>query len=136
LDEGTRVNAIDSHTPDERELDATEIERAKLIVDSREAALKETGDLMIPISQGVIAPDHIFAELGEIVTGRKAGRESEDEITLFKSQGLAIQDVSTATKVYEIATKNSSPLRDLERAFDCRRLIGRSTAVATSGARY
>jgi ornithine cyclodeaminase/alanine dehydrogenase-like protein (mu-crystallin family) len=60
---------------------------------------------MIPISQGVIAPDHIFAELGEIVTGRKAGRESEDEITLFKSQGLAIQDVSTATKVYEIATK-------------------------------
>jgi ornithine cyclodeaminase/alanine dehydrogenase len=105
LDEGTHVNAIGSHTPDERELDATAIKRAKLIVDSREAALKEAGDLMIPISQGVIAPDHIFAELGEIVTGRKAGRESEDEITLFKSQGLAIQDVSTATKVYEIATK-------------------------------
>jgi ornithine cyclodeaminase/alanine dehydrogenase len=105
LDEGTHVNAIGSHTPDERELDATVIKRAKLIVDSREAALKEAGDLMIPISQSAIAPDHIFAELGEIVTGRKRGRESQDEITLFKSQGLAIQDVSTATRVYEIAAK-------------------------------
>lgn len=105
LDEGTHVNAIGSHTPDSRELDATAIKRAKVVVDSRDAALKEAGDLMIPISQGIISPDHIYAELGEIITGRKIGRESEGDITLFKSQGLAIQDVSAASKVYEIAAK-------------------------------
>jgi len=105
LDKGTHVNAIGSHTPDSRELDATAIKRAKVVVDSRDAALKEAGDLMIPISQGIISPDHIYAELGEIITGRKIGRESEDDITLFKSQGLAIQDVSAASKVYEIAVK-------------------------------
>lgn len=105
LDEGTHVNAIGSHSPDARELDTTAIRRAKVVVDSRDAALKEAGDIMIPISQGLIAPGHIYAELGEIITGKKAGRESTDEITIFKSQGLAIQDVSTASKVYEIATK-------------------------------
>lgn len=105
LDEGTHINAVGSHSPDARELDVTTIKRAKVIVDSREAALKEAGDLMIPISQGIIAPDHVFAELGEIVTGKKVGRESEDEITLFKSQGLAIQDISTAIMVYEIAAR-------------------------------
>jgi len=105
LEEGTHINGIGSHSPDTRELDETVIKRAKVIVDSREAALKEAGDLMIPISQGIITPDHIFAELGEVIIGRKKGRENEDEITLFKSQGLAIQDVSTAAKVYEIATK-------------------------------
>ena len=105
LDEGVHVNAIGSHSPDARELDATAIKRAKVIVDSRDAALKEAGDIMIPISEGIISPDHIYAELGEIITGKKAGRESANEITIFKSQGLAIQDVSTASKVYEIATK-------------------------------
>jgi len=105
LEEGSHVNAIGSHTPDARELDATAIKRAKVIVDSKEAALKEAGDLIIPISEGLITPDHIYAELGEVVTGKKAGRTSEKDITLFKSQGLAIQDISTASKVYELAIK-------------------------------
>lgn len=105
LEEGMHVNAIGSHTPDSRELDATAIKRAKVVVDSRDAALKEAGDLMIPISQGIISPEHIYAELGEIITGKKTGRGSEGEITLFKSLGLAIQDVSAASKVYEIAAK-------------------------------
>jgi ornithine cyclodeaminase/alanine dehydrogenase len=105
LDQGTHVNAIGSHTPDARELDATAIKRAKVIVDSRDAALKEAGDIIIPITEGIISSDHIYAELGEIITGKKAGRESASEITIFKSQGLAIQDVSTAGKVYEIAVK-------------------------------
>jgi len=105
LDEGTHVNAIGSHTPDARELDATAIKRAKVVVDSREAALKEAGDLMIPISEGLITPDHICAELGEVLTGRKAARTTDKDITIFKSQGLAIQDISTASKVYELATK-------------------------------
>jgi ornithine cyclodeaminase/alanine dehydrogenase-like protein (mu-crystallin family) len=81
------------------------MKRAKVVVDSRDAALKEAGDIIIPISEGIISPDHIYAELGEIITGKKAGRESANEITIFKSQGLAIQDVSTASKVYEIAAK-------------------------------
>ena len=105
LAEGTHINGIGSHTPDARELDATTIRRSKVIVDSRDAALKEAGDIMIPISQGLITADHAYAELGEIITGKKVGRQNEKEITLFKSQGLAIQDVSTAIKVYEIATK-------------------------------
>jgi alanine dehydrogenase len=103
LDAGAHVNAIGSHTPDARELDTAAIKRAKIIVDSREAALKEAGDIMIPISEGLITPDHIYAELGEVVTGKKAGRQNDDEITLFKSQGLAIQDVSTAKKIYDLA---------------------------------
>jgi ornithine cyclodeaminase/alanine dehydrogenase len=105
LEEGTHVNAIGSHTPDARELDATAVKRAKLVVDSKEAALKEAGDLIIPISQGLLSQDHIFAELGEVVTGKKPGRENESEITLFKSQGLAIQDISTARRVYDLAIK-------------------------------
>jgi alanine dehydrogenase len=102
---GAHVNAIGSHTPDARELDVATVKRAKLIVDSKEAALKEAGDLIIPISQGLLSQDHIYAELGEIVTGKKPGRENESEITVFKSQGLAIQDISTARKVYDLATK-------------------------------
>ncbi len=105
LDEGTHVNAIGSHTPDARELDTAAIKRAKVVVDSREAALKEAGDFIIPISQGLVTPEQIHAELGEIVTGKKVGRTNEKEITIFKSLGLAIQDISTASKVYEIALK-------------------------------
>jgi ornithine cyclodeaminase/alanine dehydrogenase len=105
LKAGAHINGIGSHTPNAREIDATTIKRAKLIVDTREAALKEAGDIMIPIAQGIITPEHIFAELGEIVTGKKQGRENDEEITLFKSQGLALQDVSTAWRIYELATK-------------------------------
>jgi len=103
LEAGSHVNAIGSHTPDARELDAAALKRAKLFVDSREAALKEAGDLIIPITQGLLSQDHIYAELGEVVTGKKAGRENDSEITVFKSQGLAIQDISTARKVYDLA---------------------------------
>ena len=107
LDEGTHVNAFGSHTADTRELDAASIKRAKLVVDSREAALREAGDIMIPISQGLITADHIHAELGEVIANKKAGRIGDNEITIFKSLGLAIQDVSTASKVYELALKRS-----------------------------
>lgn len=105
LEEGTHVNAIGSHAPDARELDSAVIKKAKLVVDSREAALKEAGDILIPISEGLITADHIYAELGEVVAGKKLGRQNDSEITIFKSQGLAIQDVSTAMKTYELAKK-------------------------------
>jgi len=101
--EGTHVNGVGSHTPEARELDADLIRRAKLIGDSREACFREAGDIVIPIREGVITESHFHAELGEIVTGRKAGRMSAQEITVFKSNGLAVQDAAAANLVYRKA---------------------------------
>lgn len=106
LQNGTHINGIGSHHgPGVRELDETTVKRAKVVVDSREACLKEAGDLIDPISKGVISADYIYAELGEIVLGKKEARRSDDEITLFKSVGLALQDAATAIKAYEMAKK-------------------------------
>jgi alanine dehydrogenase len=101
--EGTHINGIGSHTPSARELDTTIIKRATVVADSYEACLKEAGDIMIPISEGAIDKAHIRAELGEIITGRKPARTSDREITLFKSNGLAIQDAAAAKLVYDRA---------------------------------
>ncbi|MEI6851721.1 MAG: ornithine cyclodeaminase family protein [Bacteroidota bacterium] len=101
--EGTHINGIGSHTPGQRELDTEIVKRSKFIGDSREACFKEAGDIIIPVAEGAITEAHFYAELGEIITGRKAARENEKEITLFKSNGLAIQDVATAKLVYEKA---------------------------------
>jgi ornithine cyclodeaminase/alanine dehydrogenase len=101
--EGTHINGIGSHTPTARELDSEIIARSKLVADSREACLKEAGDIMIPIAEGIITKDHISCELGEIINGVKAGRTNDKEITLFKSNGLAIQDAAAAKLVYEKA---------------------------------
>jgi len=101
--EGTHINGIGSHTPSARELDTTIIKRSTVVADSYEACLKEAGDIMIPISEGAIDKSHLNAELGEIITGRKPARASDREITLFKSNGLAIQDAATAKLVYDKA---------------------------------
>lgn len=101
--EGTHINGIGSHTPNARELDTAIIKRSKLVADSNEACLNEAGDIMIPIQEGAIDKSHIHAELGEIVTGKKPARANDKEITLFKSNGLAIQDVATAKLVYDKA---------------------------------
>lgn len=100
---GTHINGIGSHAPNMRELDTTIILRSRVIVDLRGAALAEAGDLIIPIREGAITADHIVEELGSVVVGQTPGRTSPDEITLFKSEGLAIQDVSVATRVYQMA---------------------------------
>jgi ornithine cyclodeaminase/alanine dehydrogenase-like protein (mu-crystallin family) len=99
---GTHINGIGSHSLDAREVDSLTIQQSKVVVDLRSAALAEAGDLVTPINAGEITADHIYADLGEIVTG-KPGRADAGEITFFKSVGLAIQDVSTAMKVYELA---------------------------------
>lgn len=104
---GTHINGIGSHAPDMRELDTAIIQKARVIVDLRAAALAEAGDLIIPIQEGAITADHIAGELGEVIAGRIPGRTSPDEITIFKSEGLAIQDVSVATKVYQLARARS-----------------------------
>jgi len=100
---GTHINNIGSHSPGARELDTTTVERSKFVADLKEANLAEAGDILIPIQEGAVTEDHIYASLGEIVLGEKAGRENDEEITVFKSCGLAIQDISTATAVYRAA---------------------------------
>jgi alanine dehydrogenase len=100
---GTHINGIGSHSPDTRELDTETVQRAKVVPDYAPACLAEAGDLIIPIQEGVITEDHIYASLGEVVMGFKPGRESAEEITLFKSVGLAVQDAASAARVYELA---------------------------------
>ncbi|HRQ38726.1 MAG TPA: ornithine cyclodeaminase family protein [Chloroflexota bacterium] len=92
LKPGTHINAIGSYQPTVQEIDAITVQRALLVVDSREGVLAETGDLLIPIQQGLITAGHIHAELGEIVAGIKDGRTHPQQITLFKSVGTAVQD--------------------------------------------
>ncbi len=95
LSPGAHVNAVGAPRPDWRELDDELLRRARVYVDSREAAMEESGD--------VIAAGEIFAEIGEVVAGTKPGRRSADEVTLFKSLGLAVEDVATAELVYRKA---------------------------------
>lgn len=100
---GTHINGIGSHTPNARELDAEIVKRSVFIGDSKEACFQEAGDIMIPLQEGIISESHFYAELGDIITGKVPGRQSEEEITLFKSNGLAIQDAATAKLVYDKA---------------------------------
>lgn len=104
LTPGAHINGVGSHSLDARELDSLTVQRSKVVVDLRSAALAEAGDIVTPINAGEISAEHIYADLGEIVAG-KPGRVGADEITLFKSVGLAIQDVATATRVYELARR-------------------------------
>lgn len=99
LGERVHVSAIGSFYPDHREVDTDTIREAKVVVDSREAVMMEAGDILIPINEGAISEDHIYAELGELVLRRKKGRTSDDGLTVFKSVGLAIQDSSVASLV-------------------------------------
>lgn len=103
--EGTHINAIGSYSPDTRELDTEIIRRSKLTGDSKEACFSEPGDITIPLKEGSINASHFYAELGEVIVGKKHGRVDDKEITIFKSNGLAIQDAATAKLVYEKAIK-------------------------------
>ena len=89
---GAHVNGVGSFTPAMQEVDVETIQRALVVVDSRAAALAEAGDLIIPLERGLIQEDHIVAELGEIVAGVKPGRTRPEQITFFKSVGVAVQD--------------------------------------------
>ncbi|HTY41772.1 MAG TPA: ornithine cyclodeaminase family protein [Thermoanaerobaculia bacterium] len=97
---GAHVNAVGSSVASARELDADAVARARLFVDRREAALAEAGDFLLARQEGAVGNGHIVAELGEVVLGSAPGRRSADEITLFKSVGLAIEDVAAAQHIY------------------------------------
>lgn len=105
LKPGAHITAIGSYKPDFRELDTETIKRSKVFVDSLEACREEAGDLIIPVQEGAITWDSIFGEIGQVTSGDLPGRQSEEEITLFKSVGLAFQDAVTASAVYEKAVK-------------------------------
>jgi ornithine cyclodeaminase/alanine dehydrogenase len=100
---GTHINGIGSHTPNARELDTVIVRRSKFFGDSREACFHEAGDIIIPLNAGEIGESHYFADIGEVVTAKKEGRVSDEEITIFKSNGLAVQDAATAKLVYDKA---------------------------------
>ena len=102
---GTHISAVGSYTPEMQEIPAETIQRAKVFVDSRSASLEEAGDLIQPIKAGLFDESHIHAELGEVVLGRKTGRESEMEITYFKSVGIAVQDAMAAQVALNNAQK-------------------------------
>ncbi len=101
--EGTHINGIGSHTPNARELDTEIIKRSKFVGDSKEACFNEAGDIMIPFQDNEIEESHFYAELGEIITASKDARINDSEITIFKSNGLAIQDTATAKLIYDKA---------------------------------
>ena len=103
LDNGIHINCIGAHTKETREVDLRTIEKSKVVVDERSAALREAGELIIPIQNGEITDNIIYAELAEIVSGQKPGRLTDDEITLFKSMGLSLEDISTAKFVFDKA---------------------------------
>ena len=103
LKPGAHISAVGSHRPDARELDGATMARAKVVVDSREAMMAECGDILLAIEEKAIGKDHIHAEIGEVLAGTKAGRSSAEEITIYKSVGIAIQDVATANLVYRKA---------------------------------
>jgi len=104
---GTHFNCIGADAPGKEEIDPMILREAKIVVDDWEQA-SHSGEINVPLSRGLISKENIWAELGEIVAGKKAGRTSDDEITVFVSTGLAIQDAVTANLVYKKALGNKA----------------------------
>ncbi len=102
---GVHINAVGSSIPHARELDTAAVVRSKLFVDRRESVLNEAGDFIYPWRSGDIDENHILGEIGDVLLGRVQGRTSWEDITLFKSLGLAIEDLVVALYVYQKAKK-------------------------------
>jgi ornithine cyclodeaminase len=102
---GTHICAVGACRPDQREMDSALVSSARLIVDSRTGALAEAGDLVIPIAEGTLDASHVAGELGEVVLGTVAGRTSDTETTIFKSLGMAVEDVAAAHLAYTRAAE-------------------------------
>lgn len=101
---GAHVNAVGSYMPHMQELDPVILKRAnKIYFESTEAVLSESGDILIPLEKGLITKEKFTGELGQVILGTIKGRESDEEITVFKTVGIAIQDVVTAKKIYDQA---------------------------------
>ena len=103
LSPGVHINGVGSHAPKMRELDTKTIIRSKIVCDSVEACLAEAGDLLIPIEEGALKESDIHGGLADVISGRLPGRENDEEVTLYKSVGLAFQDAVTALHTYQKA---------------------------------
>lgn len=100
---GVHVNAVGASMPNARELDTKAVLRARVFVDRRESALNEAGDILIPMNEGAFTADHIVAEIGELLAGKAQGRRDDRDITLFKSLGLAVEDLACAHYLHDRA---------------------------------
>jgi len=103
LKSGTHLNLVGGFQPDKREVDDETVRRSRVVVDTREGALAEAGELLIPMRSGAIAREHILADLHELASGKKQVRRSPEEVTLFKSVGCALEDLVTAHLIYRKA---------------------------------
>ena len=103
LSPGTHVDAVGAFRPTDRELDGEAIRRARVVVDTYAGAMEEAGDVLIPLRDGIIERTHVAAELAEVVTGRRPGRTSDEEVTVFKSVGFALEDLAAARLAYDRA---------------------------------
>ncbi len=103
---GAHVNAVGASFKGARELDTRAVVRARLYVDRRESALNEAGDFLIPREEGAIGDDHIAGEIGDVLLGKVPGRRSAEEVTLFKSLGLGVEDVAAAHLIYQNALRS------------------------------
>jgi ornithine cyclodeaminase/alanine dehydrogenase len=104
---GTHVDAVGAFRPDTREVDTETIERARVVVDTYAGALEEAGDVLIPLHEGAIERGHMAAELAELVTGARPGRQDAEQITLFKSVGFALEDLAAARLAYNRAMQRN-----------------------------
>jgi ornithine cyclodeaminase/alanine dehydrogenase-like protein (mu-crystallin family) len=102
LPPGCHVNAIGSYQPTTRELDTETVRRARVVVETREVAMEEAGDLLIPLGEGAVGPDHVVADLSELVRGAEV-RRSPEEITLFEGVGMAFEDLVVARAIVDAA---------------------------------
>lgn len=102
---GCHINAVGSSIAVARELDANAVRRSKLFVDRRESTLNEGGDFLIAKQEGVVGDDHILGEIGELLSRKLSGRTNRDDITLFKSLGLAVEDLASANYIYRKAVE-------------------------------
>jgi ornithine cyclodeaminase len=104
---GAHINAVGSSTATARELDSAAVARSRLFVDRRESTLNEAGDFLIPKREGVIGDGHILGEIGELLLGTHDGRTTSAEVTLFKSLGLAVEDVAAAQYIHAQAVQRN-----------------------------
>lgn len=102
---GVHINAVGACVPAARELDSATVAGAALYVDRRESAYNEAGDYLIPLKEGLITAQHIRGEIGEVIIGTAEGRKSNEDTTLFKSLGVAVEDLASAAFLYEKATR-------------------------------
>jgi ornithine cyclodeaminase/alanine dehydrogenase-like protein (mu-crystallin family) len=105
---GAHINAIGTHSPNSREIDGATMAAARIFTDRRESALNEAGDYLLAAKEGFVTSESILGEIGELLIGTKTGRTSATEITLFKSLGLAIEDVVSADYLYQKAKSQNA----------------------------